>query len=123
MFETIINWLLKANEQKTELEEAISKISKQQIICNLGLSDLDVFNGTSFKIGQVKRYKGFVKFDHMTVYFKHNNKEVIIKYNDEIVFYFNNEEETKAIRQAITDTHIKINQKEKQKTINEFNEL
>ena len=108
---------------KTELELAVAKIKSQNLVRNFSLTPTDPVNGKYFAIGKIKYTYSSIGVDHMDVTFSKNDTEVMIKYKKEIIYFFNDPNEVKAIREAIIECHTKMLERQRKEKVDEFNSL
>ena len=118
MFKKFISWMLPI--PKTMLESAVSKILKQQIVRNHGLTATNPSSGSMFMVGTSKFRGGSLRFEFFTVLFSHEDGDVMIKRDNEIIFFFSLPEEVEEIRNAITTSFNRMEENKKKKTKDEF---
>lgn len=103
------------------IEQAASKIRRQQFIRS-GLSqDFDPNTSTSFIVGKTTHIgPGTGRFN---ILFGKNDEQVSIKYEGDIIFYFDDKDEVAQIRQAIVHLHDKLKKKDKREKQKKFDAL
>jgi hypothetical protein len=110
-------------EPKSEIEMAFEKILSMTYVSNHSFEDLDPVNGSYFAVGRMKLTYASMGIDYMNIMFSKNGEDVVIKYKDEIIYYFNTKDEVNQIRKAIIMTHNKQKQRQRSEAIDEFNRL
>lgn len=99
MFRRMLKFLI--SEPKSMLDYAITDINKSSKVVSLSG---DINNAKIYIIGSRKmndRYSGSVRFDCFNVMFNKNDKEVMIKKNNEVLYFFTESEHIKKIRDTI----------------------
>lgn len=108
MFEKILNLIFPP--KLSDIELLIKHISDQQRVTTLGKTDPE--NGSNFFISSfeyVNKYRR--KYKSINVMFDRKNNHVMVKKQNDIIFYSDNPEEILLIRQAIADCHNKMMRK------------
>jgi len=98
VIEKIMLWML-GPQRKTELEEAIDSILSVQRISSAS-SSFNPVSGGFFIIGDIDRYN---RVYPLCIEFSSKDKHVAIKriIGGDVVYYFNDEEDVRAVRDAI----------------------
>lgn len=122
MFETILKYFFETTV-KLEIDIAEKKILKQQIVRGHSLSPTDLVNGSIFIVGTKRINQNYGSFDHFRVLFGQDQEDVVIKYDGEIVYYFNTKEEVTVIRDAIIECYNNMNTRTKKETASKFARL
>lgn len=121
MFKKIIEFMFP--EPKTDLQLAVDKILDQTIVSNHSILDTDPVNGSYFAVGKIKyTYSGFGT-DNMGILFSGDKNDVVIKYNGDVIYYFNSPSEVEVIRTAIITCFNNMQLKKAQENKKDFGNL
>jgi hypothetical protein len=102
MISKILNFFLP--KRKTMLQLAKDKLSEHNIVFNTeGPLNVDVNKDGMLIVGTLVSHKIGSRFDSLVVLFNHNNNTVAIKQGEEVIFYFNAENEVQEIKNTLTE--------------------
>lgn len=122
MFERIMNTLFPP--KLTELELAVKKILSLNRFGTTGLSEVDPVNRNFFVLGKIKvTHSGVGSLDSISILFGRKQEDVVIKYKDEVVYYFNHPNEVEIIRNAVIQAYNNIQTKNQQNELKDFDAL
>lgn len=101
MLESFLNWFIGKPESPIELAKK-TLLNQEAVKCGLLLDDVDLDNGYVFIIGSrniTDSNNGYV------VQFDSKNSSVLIKFKNDPIFFFDNEQEVVEIRDALKQLH------------------
>lgn len=102
MISKILNFFLP--KRKNMLQLAKDKLLTHNIVFNTeGILNVDVNKDGMLIVGTLVPHKIGSRFDSLTILFNHNNNTVAIKQGDEVIFYFNREEDVQQIKNTLTE--------------------
>ena len=102
MISRIFNFFLP--KRKTMLQLAKDKLLEHNIVFNTdGPLNVDVNKDGMLIVGTLVPHKIGSRFNSLTVLFNHANNTVVIKQGEEVIFYFNREEEVQQIKNTLTE--------------------
>lgn len=121
MFSSILEYLIP--RPKTPVELAVKKIEKQQFMRGALGNDIDPKNRTHFIIGKITIMGSGMGSVCMEVSFDSSDSQATIKYDGDVMFYFNDKNDVLKIRQAIVDLHSKLAEERNKDKARRFSEL
>lgn len=103
MISKILNFFLPP--KKTMLQLAKESLLNQDIVVNSDTANINLKEDNFFLVGSLTPRKNSPYFNYVKVLFDCNNSIVAIKKEDDVLYYFNKQEDVNEIRNTLITIH------------------